>query len=115
MNRQVIYSQEYLAFEQGQNIRAQEKLRYATHILQTMIPVPTNFVKKIVNSDFYELRVKVDNEIRVIIFALDNDNINLASQIVFLNGFIKKGTNDYSKEIYKAINILKKLLCAYQD
>ena len=110
MNRQVIYSQEYLEFEQKQNGRTQEKLKYATRILQTVMPLPTKFVKKIVNSDFYELRLSVDNEIRVIIFALDNDNINLASKIVFLNGFIKKSTNAYKKEIEKAINILKKLL-----
>lgn len=51
-------------------------------------------VKKLTNTDFYELRVSVDNEVRVI----------------FLNGFIKKSTKDYEKEIIKAINILRNVL-----
>ena len=40
------------------------------------------------------MRVSVDNEVRVILFAADSDNINLATRIIFLNGFIKKGTKD---------------------
>ena len=83
---------------------------YATQVLQTLLPIPIKFVKKIVNSDFYELRVSVDNEIRVIIFSLDNENINLATKVILLNGFIKKDKGDYKKELIKAINIIKKLL-----
>lgn len=59
---------------------------------------------------FYELRVSVDNEVRVILFSADNENINLASSVILLNGFVKKSTKDYDKEITKAINILRKLL-----
>ena len=59
---------------------------------------------------FFELRVSVDNEIRVILFAVDNDNINLATNVILLNGFVKKSTKDYDKEITKAINILRNLL-----
>lgn len=67
-------------------------------------------MKKLTNTDFYELRISVDNEIRVILFAADNENINLATNIILLNGFVKKGTKDYDKEIEKAINILRRLL-----
>lgn len=56
------------------------------------------------------MRISVDNEVRVILFAVDNDNINLATSIIFLNGFIKKSTKDYEKEIIKAINILRDVL-----
>lgn len=70
----------------------------------------TKFVKKLVGTDFYELRVSVDNEVRVILFAADSDNINLATRIIFLNGFIKKGTKDYDKGISKAIRILRNVL-----
>lgn len=52
----------------------------------------------------------MDNEIRVILFAADNENINMATRVVLLNGFIKKSTKDYDKEITKAINILRRLL-----
>ena len=85
-------------------------MRYAAVILQTMPILSSQFVKKLVNTEFYELRVKVDNEIRVILFSVDNKNINSASTIVLLNGFIKKSTNDYQKEISKATNILRRLL-----
>lgn len=73
-------------------------------------PLSSKFVKKLVGTDFFELRVSVDNEIRVILFAVDNDNINLATSVILLNGFVKKSTKDYDKEITKAINILRSLL-----
>ena len=99
MKRNLIFSPEYIEFEQSSNPRTREKLRYAVAILETVQPIPTKFVKKLTNTDFYELRVSVDNE-----------NINLASSVILLNGFVKKSTKDYDKEITKAINILRKLL-----
>lgn len=110
MKRELIYSQEYMEFVQNSSKRTQEKLLYATYILESVTPIPVKFVKKLINTDFYELRVSVDNEVRVILFAVDNENINLASSIIFLNGFIKKSTKDYEKEIIKAINILRNVL-----
>ena len=98
MKRELIFSPEYIEFEQSSTPRTQEKLRYAVAILETVQPIPTKFVKKLTNTDFYEL------------FAADNENINLASSVVLLNGFVKKSTKDYDKEITKAINILRKLL-----
>ena len=73
MMRKLIYSTEYLEFEQKSNERTREKLRYASAILETMPVISSQFVKKLTNTDFYELRVKVDNEIRVILFSADND------------------------------------------
>ena len=110
MIRNLMLSPEYIEFEQSSNQRTREKLRYAVAILQTVQLIPTKFVKKLTNTDFYELRISVDNEIRVILFSADNENINLASSIILLNGFVKKSTKDYDKEITKAINILRKLL-----
>ena len=86
-------------FEQRANPRTREKLRYAISILETVYPIPTKFVKKLAGTDFFELRVSVDN-----------DNINLATNVILLNGFVKKSTKDYDKEITKAINILRSLL-----
>lgn len=70
----------------------------------------TKFVKKLVNTPFYELRVSVDNEIRVILFSIGHDNINQAEQIILLNGFVKKSTKDYTKELKKALNILNSMI-----
>lgn len=110
MRRELIYSQEYLDFIQGCSYRTREKLHYATSILESVIYIPAKFVKKLINTDFYELRISVDNEIRIILFAVDNDNINLATTVIFLNGFVKKSTKDYDREITKAVNILRSVL-----
>ena len=56
------------------------------------------------------MRIPVDNEIRIFLFAIDNKNINLATNIIALNGFIKKSTKDYEKQIKKAQNILSTIL-----
>lgn len=110
MKRDLILSPEYIEFEQSSSPRTREKLRYAVSILETLYPIPTKFVKKITNTDFYELRISVENEVRVILFSANNENINLATCVILLNGFVKKSTKDYDKEIIKAINILRKLL-----
>ena len=59
-----------------------------------------------VDTDFYELRISVGNEYRAILFTIDHDNIVQAEQILLLNGFMKKSTKDYKKEIQKAQHIL---------
>lgn len=110
MKRNLILSPEYCEFEQELPDKVRQKLLYAISILESIYPIPTKFVKKLVNTDFYEMRVSVDNELRVIVFAVDNDNINLASNVILLNGFVKKSTKDYDREIQKAINILRNLL-----
>ena len=83
MERKLIYSAEYLDFEKNSNEHTREKLRYVSAILETMPVISTQFVKKLVNTDFYELRIKVDNEVRVVLFSLDSANINQASTIIF--------------------------------
>lgn len=110
MKRKLIYSPEYLEFYRKSTLRVQEKLQYATSMLEIINLIPAKFIKKLVNTDFYEMRISVDNEVRVILFAVDNENINLASTIIFLNGFVKKDTRDYRKEINRAINILRNIL-----
>lgn len=79
-------------------------------ILQHEMPLSQKFVKKIIGSDLYELRISVENEIRVFLFAADHENINLATKIVALNGFVKKSTKDYEKQIKKAYNILNSIV-----
>lgn len=52
----------------------------------------------------------MDNNIRGILFTVNDDNINLATNILLLNGFGKKSTKDYDKGITKPINILRSVL-----
>ncbi len=44
-----------------------------------------------------------------ILFAIDHENFIEAEQILLLNGFMKKSTKDYKKEIQKAEQILSRL------
>ncbi len=71
--------------------------------------VNTKLVKKLVDTDFYELRISVGNEYRVILFTIDHENFIEAEQIILLNGFMKKSTKDYKRELEKAQQILNKL------
>jgi hypothetical protein len=47
---------------------------------------------------------------RVIIFAVDNDNFINATEIILLNGFIKKSTAEYQKQIAIALKLMEDLL-----
>ena len=111
MRRELIYSTEYMEFVDSLSENEQEKMLYAVTVLGTLKSLSTKFVKKLINTVFYELRVSVlDKELRVVLFPVDSENINMASQIVMLNGFVKKSTKDYEKEIRKAVKILKRVL-----
>ena len=63
----------------------------------------------LIDTEFYELRISVGNEYRIILFTIDHENLIEATQILLLNGFMKKSTKDYKKEIEKARTILKEL------
>jgi hypothetical protein len=57
-----------------------------------------------------EMRVSLGfNEYRTILFAVDHENVIQSTKIILLNGFIKKSSKDYDKQVKKAINILNKL------
>jgi hypothetical protein len=67
-------------------------------------------VKKLVNTDFYEMRISVDNEYRIILFTIDNVNFINANEIVLLNSFIKKSTTDYENKIAIAQKLMEDFL-----
>lgn len=110
MERNIRYTEEFMQFKASLNQRSLEKIDYCISILRTEMPLSQKFVKKVVNSDFYELRISVDNEIRVILFSADHANISMATEIIVLNGFIKKSNKDYDKQIRKAYNIITSML-----
>ncbi len=101
---------EYREFMDKSSARVKAKLEYLANYLMTEPVFAQKFVKKLINTPFYELRVSVENEIRIILFSIGHDNINQAEQIIMLNGFVKKGTKDYTKEIKKALNILSSMI-----
>ena len=108
--RSILYSGEFKEFKDSLDKRTQDKIDYNVSILKTVYVLSTKFVKKIVNTDFYEMLISVGfNEYRTILFAIDHENLIQATKIILLNGFLKKSSKEYDKQIKKAINILKNI------
>ena len=94
-------------FYRSLHARAKKKVDYIFEHIRSKRIVSTKFVKHLVNTDFYEMRISVDNEYRVILFTIDNDSFINANEIIVLNGFVKKSSTDYNKQIEKAIRIME--------
>ena len=108
--RDIDITEKCLEFIDSQGQRVSDKFFQLIEIIGEVKIVHTNFVKKITNSRFYELRIKAGNEYRVLIFAIDHLNFSECTKAVCLNGFIKKSNKDYVKAIKEAEKILEKYL-----
>jgi hypothetical protein len=108
MKRTIYQSKAFQDFYLSLNDRTRRKVQYVLQIIEEEDIVSSKFVKKIISSEFYELRISTDNEYRVINFTMDNDNFINATKILLLNGFVKKSESDYEKQILTARNILEK-------
>lgn len=108
--REILITSECLEFIDNQDKRVSIKFFQLIEVIEEVKIVHSNFIKKLTNTDFYELRIKAGNEIRVIIFAIDHSNFSECTKAVCLNGFLKKSTKDYKKAIKQAENLLKDYL-----
>lgn len=108
MERVIYWSEEFEEFFKDTSDRIREKIEYISNILIGQNVINSEIAKKLTNTDFYEVRIRVGNEYRIITFVIDNEDINQSTQILFLNAFQKKDTKDYNKQIKKAIKILEK-------
>ncbi len=108
--REILITPECLEFIDNQNERVSTNFHKIIEVIGEVKIVNANFVKKLVNTDFYELWIKAGNEIRVIMFAVDHSNFAEYSKVVCLNGFIKKSTRDYTKAIKQAEKLLTEYL-----
>ena len=107
MIRELYFSEEFWTFYNKQQDRVKHKFDYVISIIQTEKLITTKFVKHLKNTDLYEMRISVGtNEYRTVLFAMDNDNIILARNILVLNAFLKKSEKDYKKQVEIAKNIL---------
>jgi len=72
-NKKCIISEEFKEFFDSLDERTQNKLEDNISIIKTVYVLNTKFVKKIVNTDLYELRVSAGyNKYRSILFAIDH-------------------------------------------
>lgn len=108
--REIVITDECLEFIDNQGKRVSDKFFQLIEVMGEFKVVHPNFVKKLQNTQFYELRIKAGNEYRVIIFAIDHLNFAECKEAICLNGFVKKSNKDYKKAIVKAENILKDYL-----
>jgi len=108
--REVDITEKCLDFIDRQGERVSDKFFQLIEIMEEVKIVHTNFVKKLTNTKFYELRISAGNEYRVIIFAIDHLNFSECTQAICLNGFIKKSNKDYLKAIKEAEKILEEYL-----
>ncbi|WP_455629793.1 type II toxin-antitoxin system RelE/ParE family toxin [Parabacteroides sp.] len=108
--RTIFRTEEFEEFYNSLNIKVKHKFEYTFGLVQTVYTLPVKYVKHLDGTDLYEMRVSVgSNEYRTVLFAIDNSNVILSTKIILLNGFLKKSTKDYNKQIAKAEQILKKL------
>ena len=108
--REIDITEKCVDFIDAQGQIVSDKFFQLIEILGEVKIVHTNFVKKLTNSKFYELRIKAGNEYRVLIFAIDHQNFSECKKAVCLNGFIKKSNKDYVKAIKEAEKILDEYL-----
>ena len=104
--RTINKTEEFEEFYNDLNARVKDKFEYTFELVQTVYALPVKYIKHLDGTDLYEMRVSVgSNEYRTVLFAIDNSNVILATKIILLNGFLKKSTKDYDKQIAKAIPI----------
>jgi hypothetical protein len=108
--REIMITPECLDFIDKQDERISIKFFQLIEVIEEVKVVHSNFIKKLTNTDFYELRIKAGNEIRVIIFAVDHSNFNECSKAICLNGFLKKSTKDYKNAIKQAEKLIEDYL-----
>ncbi len=106
--REILISDECLNFISSNNDRVQTKFKYLLEVIGEQKIIHKAFVDKLVNTKFYELRIKSENQIRIIIFTIDHENFNESKKIILLNGFLKRTNNDYIKAVREAEKLLTK-------
>lgn len=104
-----------MKFINNQNERVADKFFQLVLIMEEVKVVHSNFVKKLQNTRFYELRIKAGNEYRVLIFSIDHLNFSECTKAVCLNGFVKKSSKDYLKGINAAEKVLDEYLKTKND
>lgn len=108
--RILIRTPEFDEFFMGLPDKVKDKFLYVFQVVQSVYNISTKFVKHLEKTDLYEMRVSVgSNEYRTILFAVDHDNIIKSIRIILLNGFLKKSSKDYKKQIEIARTILNRL------
>lgn len=109
MLRKIEITADCLSFIDAQDSRFGKKVFQIIEVVVELKTVHAHFVKKLVGTTYYELRIKAEKEYRLIMYPVDSDDFNQCSKAICLVGFIKKSTSDYKKALKRADTILKQL------
>jgi hypothetical protein len=112
--REILVSSECEEFIEGCSTRIQAKFDYLLAVISEQEIVSKNFVDKLVKTEYYELRIKAENQIRIVVFTIDHENFNQSKKVILLNAFLKRNNKDYVKAIKKADKLLKKYKSEFQ-
>ena len=107
MKREIKITPECHAFIAGQPQRVLDKFYEVIAVLVGIRVVGAPYIKKLTNTQFYELRIKAGQEYRFILYPVDHKNFTLAKKVICLNGFVKKSTKDYRKAVSRGNELLK--------
>lgn len=109
--RVLIRTPEFDEYYNVQQMRVQEKYDYVLSLMISQYVISEKFVKKLENSELYEMRISIgNNEHRSLLFAIDNASFIECTQAILLSSFLKKDNKQYRKEIARAEEILKRYL-----
>ena len=108
--REIDITEECLDFIDRQSERVSIKFFQLIEVISEVKIVNANFLKKLQSTQFYELRIRAENEYRVVIFAIDHLNFAECKKAVCLCRFQKKSTKDYQKAVRQAEKILEEYL-----
>jgi len=107
--RIVLKTEEFNSYFVSLDLQIREKYDYVIQLIKTQKIVSEKFIKKIQNTELYEVRVSVNaNEYRTMLITMDKPNFMEATKVVLLNSFLKKDKKQYKREIAKARTIIEK-------
>jgi phage-related protein len=101
MNRKIIFFGDYFYdFYNRQTQKVKEKINWTLGIVRDLEIIPEKFLKHIIGTDLYEIRINLGNNIFRLFCFFDKGNL-----VVVLNGFQKKSQKTPKQEIQKAIKL----------
>ncbi len=106
--REILVSAECEEFINRCSVRVQVKFEYLLAIISEQEIISKIFVDKLVSTEYYELRIKAENQIRVVILTIDHQDFNQSNKVILLNAFLKRSNKDYPKAIKEADKLFEK-------
>ena len=100
--KKILLTPECLEFISNSDRIVQTKFKYLLEVIGEQRIIHKAIVDKLVGTDYYELRIKTKNQIRIIIYTIDHANFQESNRIILLNGFLKRTNADYRKAVITA-------------